>query len=242
MIALDHEMINKNARTTGAIKLVYDGIASSYDRARFGSPGGHYVDTKEREFVARMIEGHAVLEIGTATGRFAVTLIETGAEYVGADLSINMLRKACQRTHGKISVVQMDGTMLGFKDHFDSILCVRTFHFFQEPLKGLHELFKTLKPGGVCLVTFETDNFIRRIVLYAGIGVSEQYYYRISDIEEMLLKAGFNVLRKGTVIRLPVTFYRKCPERLVPLLSKFDKIWPWPMDGYVKARKSLSNC
>lgn len=234
-------MISKNARTTEAVRLAYDKTVSSYDGSRFGSPGGHYVDTKEREFVARMMEGHSVLEIGIATGRFAVTLVKTGVEYVGVDLSLGMLRKARQRTHNRISVVQMDGTTLGFKDYFDSILCIRTFHFFQEPMKALHELFEALKQGGVCLVTFETDNFIRRILLSSGIGASEQYYYTISDIEEMLLKAGFSILQKGSVIRIPVTLYRKCPRQLVPLLSKFEKLWPWPMHGYAKAKKIRSN-
>src|SRR5437016_2576677 len=183
-------MRHKNLRTTSQVQEDYDQNVGVYDRVRYGTPGGRYVDQKEREFVSSIIRGSKVLEVGTATGRFAVSLTQGGAEYVGVDLSQKMLRTTFERTNHSASLIQMNGSQLGFRSHFDYILCIRTFHFLQKPVEALQGMFSALKPAGECLVTFETDNFLRRVLLFFGIGTSEQYYYKISDVEEMLRKSG----------------------------------------------------
>ncbi len=83
-------MRQKHLRTTSQLQEDYDQISPDYDRMRFGTHGGKYVEMKEQEFVARMIGGSSVLEVGTATGRFAVSLTKRGAEYTGVDLSQRM--------------------------------------------------------------------------------------------------------------------------------------------------------
>jgi len=98
-------------------------------------------------------------------------------------------------------------------------------------------MFNGLKPGGECLVTFETDNFLRRLLLFFGIGTSEQYYYKISDVEDLFLKAGFKIVRSGSVMRIPVTVYRRCPGILLPILKFLERLWPWPMHDYVLGEK-----
>jgi hypothetical protein len=98
-------------------------------------------------------------------------------------------------------------------------------------------MFTALKPFGKCLVTFETDNLLRRFLLFFGIGISEQYYYKISDVEDMLLKAGFKPVESGSVMRIPVTLYRKCPKSLLWILKRLERLWPWPMHDYVLGEK-----
>jgi hypothetical protein len=94
-------------------------------------------------------------------------------------------------------------------------------------------MFSSLKPSGEALVTFETDNTLRHLLLFFGIGTSEQYYYKMSDVREMFLKAGFKIARRGSVMRIPVTLYRRCPRLFLPILKRFEKLWPWPMHEYV---------
>jgi len=226
-------MISKRIRTTAVVKSDYDRNATNYDRVRFGTPGGRYVDKKEQGFVAGIIKGSRVLEVGTATGRFAASLTQQGAEYTGVDLSQKMLRATFERTNHSASLIQMDGSQLGFRSYFDYVLCIRTFHFLQKPVEALQGMFSALKPGGDCLVTFETDNFLRRLLLFFGIGTSEQYYYKISDVEEMFQTAGFKLARSGSVMRIPVTVYRRCPKRLLWLLKGVEILWPWAMHEYV---------
>ena len=230
-------MIRKGLRTSKAVKLDYDRNYTNYDRVRFGSLGGQYVNEREQEFVMSMILGSTVLEVGTATGRFAVKLAKRGAEYTGVDLSQKMLRTTFSRTDHVASVVQMDGCRLGFRSYFEYVLCIRTFHFLDKPLEALRGMRDALKPGGLCLITFETDNFLRRFLLFFGIGTSEQYYYKISDIQEMFLTAKFTIDRSGSVMRVPVTLYRKCPRLLIPVLKRLERLWPWPMHSYVLGSK-----
>src|SRR2546425_9031036 len=97
--------------------------------------------------------------------------------------------------------------------------------------------FDALKSAGECLVTFETDNFLRRLLLFFGIGISEQYYYKISDVEDLFLKVGFHLVRSGSVLRIPVSLYRRCPKSLLWILKRLERLWPWPMHEYVLGLK-----
>jgi ubiquinone/menaquinone biosynthesis C-methylase UbiE len=231
-------LIAKRIRTTGTVKSDYDRNATNYDRVRFGTAGGRYVDKKEQEFVARIIQSSRVLEVGTATGRFAASLTQRGAEYTGVDVSRKMLRTTYGRTNQAASLVQMDASNLGFRSYFDYVLCIRTFHFLPKPVEALQGMFTALNVSGMCLVTFETDNLLRRLLLFFGIGTSEQYYYKISDVEDLFLKSGFQVVRSGSVMRMPVTVYRRCPRSLLWILKRLERIWPWPMHDYVLGERS----
>ncbi len=232
-------MIQKNTRDTALVKSDYDKNAESYDRVRFGTPGGQYVNAKEQDFVASIIGVFSVLEVGTASGRFAASLINRGSEYTGIDLSQKMLRATKERTNHAASLVQMDACQLGFRSYFDDVLCMRTFHFLPKPVEALQGMLAALKPSGECLVTFETDNLFRRFLLFFGIGTSEQYYYKIPDVEDMFEKAGFKVTRSGHVMRIPVTAYRRCPKSLLPILKGLERLWPWPMHEYVLGEAPL---
>src|SRR3989442_6446888 len=136
--------------------------------------------------------------------------------------------------HVTFGVVSVDE---GFRSSFDYAQCIRTFHFLQKPVDALQGMFNALKPSGECLVTFETDNFLRRLLLFFGIGTSEQYYYKISDVENMFRKVGFRISRSGCVMRTPVTIYRRCPRLVLPILRRLERLWPWPMHDYVLGEK-----
>ena len=230
-------MRQRNLRTTSQLREDYDKNACDYDRVRFGTPGGRYVNTKEQELVASVTGCSSVLEVGTASGRFAVSLTNRGAEYTGVDLSQKMLRITHDRVNHAASIVQMDALHLGFRSYFDHVLCIRTFHFLPKPVEALQGMFAALRPSGKCFVTFETDNLLRRFLLSFGLGRSEQYYYKISDVEAMFVKAGFKALGSGAVMRIPVTLYRRCPSSLLSVLKRLEILWPWPMYGYLIGSK-----
>jgi ubiquinone/menaquinone biosynthesis C-methylase UbiE len=101
-------MRHKNLRSVSRVRRDYDQAIDNYDRIRFGTPGGQYVHKKEQEFVASVIKDSGVLEVGTATGRFAVALTSRGLEYTGVDLSQMMLRETRDRTNQSFSLIQMD--------------------------------------------------------------------------------------------------------------------------------------
>jgi hypothetical protein len=110
-------------------------------------------------------------------------------------------------------------------------------HFLLKPEDALKGMFAALGTSGQCLVTFETDNPLRRLLLFLGIGTSEQYYYKISDVEDLFLQGGFEVMKSGAVIRIPVNLYRRCPKSLLWILRRLGRLWPWAMHEYVVGEK-----
>ena len=229
-------MIEKNLRSVSDTKKSYDSHASLYDMVRYGTPGGRYVYDLERKFAAKLVKGPKVLEVGTATGRFATLFSANGFEYTGVDISNRMLRitsKKVKSLGADLRTVQMDASRLAFKQYFDDVVCIRTFHFLPEPLEALQGMQDALVKEGKCLVSFESDNLIRRFAIFLGLGSANQRYYRTRDVEEMFLKAGFKVARSGSVMRTPVTIYRRCPKMLLPILKRFERLWPWSMHDYV---------
>src|SRR5205809_1704481 len=112
-------MIEKNLRSVSDTKRSYDSHASLYDAVRYGTQGGKYVYDLERKFAAKLVNGPKVLEVGTATGRFATLFSMNGFEYTGVDIANRMLRIASEKVKslgGDLDVVQMDGCRLGFKE------------------------------------------------------------------------------------------------------------------------------
>jgi ubiquinone/menaquinone biosynthesis C-methylase UbiE len=98
-------------RSKRTVSSDYDNAAQSYDTVRFASPGGIYADQVEKDLLSGVVKGKTALEIGTATGRFAMTLIRMGYEYTGIDLSLEMLHVVSKRTRSdgdRRSLLQMD--------------------------------------------------------------------------------------------------------------------------------------
>src|SRR6266571_1671743 len=165
-------MIEKNLRSVSDTKKSYDSHASRYDAVRFGTTGGKYVYDLERSFATRFVKGPRVLEVGTATGRFATLFSMNGFEYTGVDISSRMLRITSEKVKslgGDLQSVQMDASRLGFKQYFDDVVCIRTFHFLPEPLNALQGMSNALVTDGKSLVSFESDNLIRRLAIFFGL-------------------------------------------------------------------------
>ncbi len=229
-------LLEKNIRTKSRVKVDYDEASGSYDRIRFGTEGGRYADRAEKNLLARVVKGENALEIGTATGRFAILLVQRGYEYTGIDLSLAMLRVTSSRTKfdgGKTSFLQMDAEQMAFRPYFDNVICIRTFHFLPHPHKAMQDMVNSMKQRGRCLVTFETDNPLRRFAVTFDLGGSKQRYYKRKEVEDLFRASGLTVIESGAVLRLPVTLYRRCPKSLIGILERLDHFWPWPTHEYV---------
>jgi ubiquinone/menaquinone biosynthesis C-methylase UbiE len=222
-------------RTKSHVMLDYDEAATSYDRIRFESAGGRFADQVEKDLLKRIVEGRTALEIGTATGRFAVLILRMGYEYTGVDLSRAMLKETSRRTNfekERASLLQMDAEAMAFRPYFENVICIRTFHFLLHPSQALENIRKAMKKGGRCLVTFETDNPLRRLVLMLD-RRSEQRYYKRKEVEDLFNASGLRVIDSGPVLRIPVTLYRRCPKKLLRAMNALDHIWPWPTHEFV---------
>lgn len=104
---------------------------------------------------ARLGPAAAVLDVASGTGEPGLTAAAAvpDGRVILTDLSRNMLgaaqEKAASRGLANVSTTVSDAAALPFGDGtFDAVLCRFGFMFFPDMGAALHEMIRTLKPGG----------------------------------------------------------------------------------------------
>ena len=128
----------------------YDAGAAAYDRLT-GRWSRLYVPSLVA--AAGVAEGHSVLDVAAGTGEATVGLAsQVGAAglVMAVDLSLPMLRVATGKLAGRrVRVAVMDGQRLACRpQRFDAVVCQLGLMFFAEPVCGLQEFRRALRPGG----------------------------------------------------------------------------------------------
>ena len=136
-----------------------DEAAADYDRA-FAHVTAHFMPFLLR--AAHVAPGMHVLDIATGTGlsaEAALAAVGPTGHVTAADVSPAMAKKARERL-GKApnaSVSVEDGQALSFADcSFDVVLCNLGLMFFPNPVRGLSEFRRVLRPGGRAAVSVNT--------------------------------------------------------------------------------------
>jgi SAM-dependent methyltransferase len=106
-------------------------------------------------------DGARVLEVGCGPGRLSILLArQHGLEVTGLDLDPAMVERARANAvrrageHGrKPSFLVGDVASLAFPDRsFDLVVSTLSMHHWADPMAGLAELGRVLRPGGLALV------------------------------------------------------------------------------------------
>lgn len=216
-------LIKTSLRSKLGVQQEYDRESSVYNLKRFDNPGGRYIDAVEKQLLAKHRNGHSVLEVGTATGRFVEFVLAMGCNYNGLDLSRRMLELVSQLGP---DLVQADGEQIPYaSETFHTVFCFHTFHFLPEPMRAVQEANRVLKNGGVLVLIFELDTWLRRLVLKTGVR-SNQYYFTLQEVSEMMKLAGFRVVATDWVLKFPIEAYRKTP--FTPALRILDRAHQFP--------------
>ena len=139
---------------------MFDNISPKYDFLNhFLSLG---IDILWRKKAIRMLKAHQpemVLDVATGTGDFAVEALNAGAKKViGVDISEGMLsfgRKKIKKKglEDKVELFYGDSENLKFKDEeFDAVIVAFGVRNFQDLRKGLSEIHRVLKKGGILII------------------------------------------------------------------------------------------
>ena len=133
--------------------------AAEYDRA-FAHVTSHFMPFLLQ--AGRIAPGMHVLDIATGTGlsaEAALAAVGPTGHVTAADISPAMVEKARARLGAapNASVSVEDGQALTFPDGaFDAVLCNLGLMFFPDPVRGLSEFRRVLRPGGHVAVSVNT--------------------------------------------------------------------------------------
>ncbi|AJH13833.1 bifunctional demethylmenaquinone methyltransferase/2-methoxy-6-polyprenyl-1,4-benzoquinol methylase UbiE [Myroides profundi] len=142
------------------VEQMFDTISGNYDNLNrmitFGTDQGW------RRKVLKLVseqKPNTILDIATGTGDLAILLSKTKAtKIIGLDLSAGMLEVGKQKIKAlnldnRIEMVQGDSENLPFEDNtFDAITVGFGIRNFEDLEKGLSEILRVLKPGGIFVI------------------------------------------------------------------------------------------
>ena len=142
------------------VERMFDTISKEYDGLNRVISFG--IDVKWRKKVVNKVaatQPKRILDVAAGTGDLAINLAKTEAEeIIGLDISAGMLsvgkeKVAAKNLDDRIKMVQGDSENLPFEDnYFDAITVAFGIRNFETLEKGLAEILRVLKPGGIFVI------------------------------------------------------------------------------------------
>ncbi len=139
---------------------MFDNISPKYDLLNHVLSGG--IDILWRKRAIRELKPFApktILDIATGTGDFALEALALKPQkIVGVDISEGMLAvgREKMKKRGVEHIIEMrsgDSEGLPFADNeFDAVIVSFGVRNFENLLKGLMDMYRVTRPGGVCVV------------------------------------------------------------------------------------------
>jgi demethylmenaquinone methyltransferase / 2-methoxy-6-polyprenyl-1,4-benzoquinol methylase len=138
----------------GRVQDLFGEIAPRYDLINdLQSFGLHRAWKRKMVELAAAQPGMTALDVCCGTGDIAFALRGRGAQVVGLDFSVPMLRVAATRVAGGVSLLQGDAQHLPFpEDAFDAVTVGYGLRNLASWQRGLREMWRVAKPGGRLLV------------------------------------------------------------------------------------------
>ena len=135
---------------TDAVRRRYDRGAARYDFLTW--PMEVMAMDLYRARLIGKVKGPRVLEVGVGTGR-NLPLYRDDVHVDAIDLSPRMLERACRRSpRHNVELALMDVQALAWPaGSFDTVVATCVFCSVPDPVKGLAELRRVLRPGGQAL-------------------------------------------------------------------------------------------
>ncbi|MGO1337813.1 MAG: bifunctional demethylmenaquinone methyltransferase/2-methoxy-6-polyprenyl-1,4-benzoquinol methylase UbiE [Leuconostoc fallax] len=152
------------------VQALFDKIAPEYDRMNnIISLGAHQKWRKKLMRQMTIPAGANILDVATGTADWAIALAkesDAASQVVGLDFSSEMLAVGQKKVNltayaERITLVQGDAMAMAFPDNtFDIVTIGFGLRNLPDPMLGLEEMFRVLKPGGqlVILETSQPDN------------------------------------------------------------------------------------
>jgi ubiquinone/menaquinone biosynthesis C-methylase UbiE len=198
--------------------------------------------------------GSRVLDVAAGAGDQTLDIAErVGRDgfVLATDLSPEILQFASQRAaeagYRNIEIRVSDGESLAIEDEsFDAAVCRLGLMLFNDPLRGLREMLRAVKPGGgVCTMVFSSPDknpcvgaLMATALKHAGLPPRDPFQAggllslgKRELIDELFLQAGFRQIATTEIaapFRLPtaknyVDFVKLSAAPIVALLQRLDR-------------------
>lgn len=136
-----------------AVRHEYADLATAYDRR-----WAEYADRGARESLRHLDlrDGDRLLDVGCGTGVLLQRAAgeQPGLRATGIDLSLSMLSLARARLPRQVSLVLADATRLPVRSaSFDAVVSASALHYWPDPVSGVREVARVLRPGGQVVIT-----------------------------------------------------------------------------------------
>ena len=142
----------------------------------------------------------SVLDIGCGGGMAIkeITKITTNGFVAGVDYSETMVRQALKHNSSAVCATRVEIknssiSDLPFKDEaFDKAYAIESFNFWSDPIAGLKEVYRVLKPGGLIAVATGWSKEISNQRKYTAMARRMRFsLYSGTEMVDMLTVAGF---------------------------------------------------
>ncbi len=152
-----------------------------------------------------LVKGPRILEVGVGTGK-NLPFYPGGLWAVGVDLSEKMMSKARSSAKAKgVYLCQADAQHLAFRDAvFDSVVATFVFCSVPDPIVGMKEIRRVLKPEGQLLLLEHVRPQNR--ALAAIFDAADPLVFAASGVHinrttaDNLRKAGFRIVREENLL------------------------------------------
>jgi len=142
--------------------------------------------TRESIKLLDLEKKNRVLELGHGCCDHLNFLMEQAIElkYFGMEVSENIVQEASviNKTYideAKALFQVYDGENIPYvQNMFDRILSINTIYYWKNPLEYINELFRSLKPGGKCVVSFSDTTFLEQLPI-----LEDKNVYSFYDLE-----------------------------------------------------------
>jgi ubiquinone/menaquinone biosynthesis C-methylase UbiE len=189
---------------------VFDRMASYYADERGQSPWFQ----AQLKIVLEMIDSEQglVLDIGCAAGAEFEPLLARGFRIVGFDYAPEMIRLAQQRFGASpaVHLCRADAESLPFPDSsFDHVVCLGVFEYLSTYERGLEEIRRVLRPGGLAIISLPT-----RISL-------DRFSYNLINMTAVPVWRGIKRLRGKRTSGQPLgRRWNRCSPSQIPALLR----------------------
>lgn len=138
------------------------------------------------------------LDVGCGGGMNLATLLKlcpqgyaTGIDYSATSIAVSTRTNATAIAAGRCRVLQADVSTLPFPDaSFDLATAFETLYFWPDPIRGLEEIRRVLRPGGSILICHEADGSRPGDKLWP-LKIPGMRVYSAEQLHHLLAAAGF---------------------------------------------------